>query len=100
MVHPANSTVVDYISSRADSQVAFCIILTLYLFWRCASPGRSRGLCLTGSLASLVLALLSKELAVITPLLMVLTVSFVATDRRGRYRPGKGLCVKRARGCR
>lgn len=106
VVHPIHSTVVNYIASRADSQAAFFMLLSLWLFFKSlpqdAVQGRegkegrrqkaesrkqkqeagSRKLeagslkpgFLAGSLVAFVLALLSKELAVIFPLLLLFCV--------------------------
>lgn len=88
LVHPVNSTVVYYISSRADSQAAFGMLLAFWLFFSSErkvqqAPGAfrsGRGLSpvhvavsqvepmrYTVSLLGFTLALLSKELAVILP---------------------------------
>ncbi|MFH1996323.1 MAG: tetratricopeptide repeat protein [Candidatus Omnitrophota bacterium] len=83
LVHPANSTVVDYISSRADSQVTFFAILSIYLYFLSRRARLSRALFI-GSLFAFFLALISKELAVIVPFLLVLTgLIFRRGDDRG-----------------
>ncbi|MFC1576772.1 tetratricopeptide repeat protein [Candidatus Omnitrophota bacterium] len=73
LVHPMNSTVVDYISSRADSQVTLFSVLSVYLFLRSIRAVNARAFYL-GSLASFFLALLSKELAVIMPFLLIISI--------------------------
>ena len=75
LVHPINSTVVDYISSRADSQVTLFILVSFWLFFKSTlgvdSLGRKKIYYLV-SLVSFVLALLSKELGIILPFLLLL----------------------------
>ncbi len=78
VAHPANSTVVDYISSRADSQAALCMVLSCWLFLRALSTddhtqgqGSRRGRFLyIGALGAFICGLLSKEMVVVLPLLM------------------------------
>jgi tetratricopeptide (TPR) repeat protein len=82
LVHPENSTVVNYISSRADSQAALFILLSLYLFVRYASLSHSGIIYLAGSLMSFILALLSKELAIILPFLLLATIPFISNGKK------------------
>jgi len=89
--HPVNSTVVDYISSRADSQATLFLLLSFWLFFKYAIPppiasfreakrwgrgrkGRGPQFYYFASLLSFILALLSKELAVILPLLLLVSL--------------------------
>jgi len=70
LVHPANSIVVNYISSRADSQVTLFILLSSFLFAKYDYENKN-SVYLFGSLVSFVLALLSKELGMILPFLLL-----------------------------
>ena len=83
LVHPANSTVVNYIASRADSQATLFILLSLYLFVRYLRDAGQGFRYLIASIASFVFALLSKEIAVILPFLLLLTMPFVTDRKRG-----------------
>ena len=73
LVHPVNSTVVDYISSRADSQVTFFILLSLILFLSFLRGGASLIVSI-GALTAFILAILSKELGMILPFLLLITI--------------------------
>ncbi|MFC1646531.1 tetratricopeptide repeat protein [Candidatus Omnitrophota bacterium] len=82
LVHPINSTVVDYVSSRADSQVTLFILLSFWLFFKSVSElktNRSR-FYLFSSLASFVLAFLSKELGIILPFLILVSWGIIYKD--------------------
>ncbi|MFH0839252.1 MAG: tetratricopeptide repeat protein [Candidatus Omnitrophota bacterium] len=105
LVHPIHSTVVDYISSRADSQATFFILLALVLFIKGIHSSLSQSvdakkktqplvsskifvkkIYYIGSLFSFILALLSKELAIITPFLLLLSGATVcAKDIKSAY---------------
>lgn len=94
LIHPANSTVVDYISSRADSQAAFFVLLSFFCFMEYiflaskTPPKQQKGhhkqeavpkhqkilkkIYYFGSSMAFILALLSKELGIIClPLILV-----------------------------
>ena len=85
LIHPINSTVVDYISSRADSQATLFILLSFWLFFKYiylsknSIPSR---LYYIGSLTSFVLALLSKELSIILPLLILVSLAIIYNEGR------------------
>lgn len=83
LVHPINSTVVDYISSRADSQVTLFILVSFWLFFksvfRVDAAGRKK-IYYFVSLVSFVLALLSKELGIILPFLLLLGCNTIRDD--------------------
>jgi tetratricopeptide (TPR) repeat protein len=81
LVHPANSTVVNYISSRADSQATLFVVLSLYLFLR-SWAGQRAAFYMAGSLICFVLGLLSKELAIILPFLLLVIKPLVAQPPR------------------
>jgi len=84
LVHPINSTVVDYISSRADTQVALFSLMSLYLFFRSYRPVPSIPAYI-GALVMFVFALLSKELAIIHPFLLAISIPVFC-----EYTPGSG----------
>jgi len=113
LVHPANSTVVDYISSRADSQAALFMLLSVYYFSRylksagyrffsdapvtqqkkgvkdkpvAVTPLYYRKIYYILSLLSFILALFSKEMAVILPFLL-LTLPLAVSIKPGRLLP-------------
>ncbi|HEY3491047.1 MAG TPA: glycosyltransferase family 39 protein [Candidatus Deferrimicrobiaceae bacterium] len=69
-VHPAHSEPVGYISARADILCALFMLLSLLQFLRAEESGNRRHLAL--SLASFVLALLSKIVALVLPPLLIL----------------------------
>jgi tetratricopeptide (TPR) repeat protein len=81
LVHPANSTVVNYISSRADSQATLFILLCILFFVKYSRDNRKKALYGL-SLASFVLALLSKEMAVMLPLLILLSAPFALAGKK------------------
>lgn len=81
LVHPANSTVVDYISSRADSMATLFVLLSVFLFTLYVLKERPK-VYLIGSLVAFVLALLSKELAIILPFLLLITTLFVVPGKK------------------
>ena len=69
-VHPLTTEVVDYVSQRTESMMAFCLLLTLYAAIRShASAGRGwHGLAIVACLAGTV----CKETIAAAPLLVVL----------------------------
>lgn len=83
LIHPLQTEAVTYISGRGDLLTAFFMLSALLLFFLAERRGLSwkswqRWL----SLGSLVLALLSRETAIIFPvLLMVFYIAFVSGDR-------------------
>ena len=113
LVHTANSTVVDYISSRADSQAALFMLASFLFFAYYLTSGgalvstvvvskkeqhkKKRSLTKTVmreappnqawyiiSLISFVMGLLSKEMAIITPVLLLVSVSIVIPEHKKR----------------
>ncbi len=70
LVHPAHTEAVSYISGRAEPLVAFFLLLSLFLFIK-HSYFPDRAGYYFGSLFSFVLALLSKEIAVVFPLALI-----------------------------
>lgn len=86
LVHPVNSTVVDYISSRADSQAAFFLLLSFLLFAKYALGGFKKTYYF-GSITAFILALLSKEAAIILPVLILAGISVVFNPLTVNPRP-------------
>ncbi len=66
-VYPLHIEAVAWVSGVSEVQVAGCFLLSFlaYLAWR--EPGRPRGVWMAASLVCFVLALLSKETAVVLP---------------------------------
>jgi Flp pilus assembly protein TadD len=85
LVHPVNSTVVNYISSRADSQASLFILLSLFLFLKYIVATNSK-IYFFGSLTSFILALFSKEVAIILPFLLLMTIPFVSSAKKEIFR--------------
>ncbi len=83
-IHPAHTEAVTYISGRADSIAAICLLTMLILqrrTWTCGS--RPRILSYRAiSLAAFVVALLTKELAVSFPIMMLL-YEYCLRDKTG-----------------
>jgi protein O-mannosyl-transferase len=70
-VHPIHTSVVSYISGRADLLAAFFVFLSLALFILYTSAIRRNILFYIGSIVGFILALLSKEISIVFPLLLV-----------------------------
>jgi protein O-mannosyl-transferase len=86
LIHPINSTVVDYISSRADSQAALFMILSVILFIKAFDLAgqlqkRLNISFYTGSMFCFIIALLSKEMAISVPFLIA-AVCFVLGKKK------------------
>ena len=72
VLHPVQVESVTYISGRADLLAAFFCLLTLYFFIRYADfDGYRRKLYFGASVLSFLLALFSKESAVVFPLILI-----------------------------
>jgi uncharacterized membrane protein YhaH (DUF805 family) len=74
-VHPIGTETVTYLSGRATGLAAIFTLLSAYLFLRATAPdttGRSFLSYYTGAMAGYVLALLSKEVALTLPGLLLL----------------------------
>ena len=85
VVHPVHTSAVAYISGTADPLACFFVLLALLAWLR-----DSRAL----SVASFVLALLSKEVAMILPMLMLVVDVFRRKPIRwGRYLPHLGVAA-------
>ena len=69
LIHPLHTEAVGYISGRADSLYALFILLSILSFYRFLK-GKSFAFYLL-SLGSFILALLSKEIAVVLPFLLI-----------------------------
>lgn len=74
LIHPVPTEAVSYISGRTDLLMVFFILLSILLLMKSLeiSSNKSRKLCLIFSYSSYVFALLSKETAVIFPVLLFL----------------------------
>jgi hypothetical protein len=70
LLHPIQTETVTYISGRATGMAAFFSLLSLYLFLRAADSRFT--VYYASALLSFVFALLSKEIAVILPVLLLL----------------------------
>ena len=78
---PIHTEAVTYISGRAEMFLGIFLISSLLLFIRSQnSYGRSKIICLYFSLILFVLGLLSKELAVVFPLIILAYVFYYAKD--------------------
>jgi tetratricopeptide (TPR) repeat protein len=83
LVHPVNSTVVNYISSRADSQATLFILISFWLFCKSARNANSTKTNIyfyVGSLISFIFALLSKELSIVLPFLILINRKIIYRD--------------------
>jgi len=68
VTHPIHTEAVSYISGRADSLVSFFMILSYILYLK---HDQKRGVMFTGAMTmSYILALLSKEISLVLPLLI------------------------------
>src|SRR3989338_2487956 len=89
LIHPLQTEAITYISGRGDALVTTFMLATLILFYRSETTprlnlGRIQGLTLNRvlSLVFLVLALLSRETAIIFPFLAVaFYISFISKER-------------------
>lgn len=73
VVHPVHTAAVAYISGRADLLVTFFFLISIWLFIKHTNYLHvKRTLYYIGSLFSFILALLSKEIALIFPFIVVL----------------------------
>lgn len=73
-VHPIHTEAVTYIAGRADSQAAFFILGALCLYLKYTDSKKGKGLWMyLGSVFSFILALMSKEMAIMLPAYMLLT---------------------------
>jgi hypothetical protein len=70
-VHPAHVEAVTWIASRADGMATALLLVSFLLFVRGRDAKESHALWLGGSLAFFVLALLSKETAIVLPALLI-----------------------------
>lgn len=93
MLHPVQTEAVSYISGRGDLLVSFFMLLSLVLFWQAESRNLSwKNWRKPLSLFLLVLALLSRETAIIFPLLVLAVyVSFLAPGKKFLAFIGTGL---------
>ena len=88
-VHPAHTAAVTYIAGRADPLAAFFMLLSLILFHRHFKARNKHGMILLYfcSLFSFLLALLSKEAALILPaVILPYRLFFISNDEAKRRR--------------
>ncbi len=72
IVHPIHTEAVSYISGRADPLAGLFLLLALIFFIKYANyPAPKRNLYYLGSLFSFILALLSREIAIAFPILLL-----------------------------
>lgn len=73
LIHPIATETVTYISGRASGLMAFFYLLALYLYVRASQqPNGSGRWYLSGSIASFLLSIASKETAVTFPIMLLL----------------------------
>ena len=70
-IHPLQTESVTYIVQRAESMMGMFVLLTLYAFLRGATDGQNRR-WMGVAVASAALAMLSKPIAIVVPLLVLL----------------------------
>jgi len=85
VIHPVQTEAVAYISGRADILSGFFILVSLLLFVRSGKKftGSFSRTVTAGSLGFFILALLTREAAVILPLLALLCGRYVSSASRG-----------------
>jgi len=82
-LHPAHSEAVAWVSAVTDLEVTFFFLLTFWFFLEVVRPGGGRlDWPQVGMAAGFVLSLLSKEQAVVIPLLATVYEHFYRDDRR------------------
>ncbi len=82
LVHPLQTEAITYISGRGDPLYVFFSLVSLWLFIRIEEGVKNKRLFIFLSLLSLVLGLLSREVAIVFPPLLVLFyVAFISKDK-------------------
>lgn len=81
-VHPIHTEVTTYISGRADSLVALFMLTALFLFIKSLGAAKHVKLFYSFSIISFVLSILSKESALILPLVLILYIFCYAERSR------------------
>lgn len=77
LIHPIQIEAVTCITGRADPLYLLFLLLSIYLYLKSIGPSGEKRLYLFYSLLSFIAALLSKEIAIILPvLLVILEISF------------------------
>lgn len=98
LIHPLQTEAVTYISGRGDPMSVFFVLLALWFFTKSEPPnslsgGSKHWIWMVGALFSMVLAILSRETAVLLPvLLMIFYISFLTTS--GFWRSFKKSVIK------
>jgi len=84
-VHPLGTAAVNWLSQRTELLMGFLYLFSLYAFLRGAGPGGARG-WLAASVAACALGMLSKEVIVTAPVLILLyDRTFVAGSCRAAW---------------
>lgn len=87
VIHPLQTEAVTYIAGRADSIATLFIFLTLVLYLRYTQdPDTKSPILYLGSFLAFILALMSKEMAVMTPFYMMLSDFFTRNRQVRRLR--------------
>jgi Flp pilus assembly protein TadD len=82
-LHPVHVEVVAWATALIDLDVAFFCLLTFWCFLETAAPGGGRkAWAMLGMTFSFILAIFSKELAIMIPLLAAVYEHFYRTDRQ------------------
>lgn len=83
LIHPLQTEAVTYVSGRGDPMSVFFMLLALWLFIKTVGNQTFRKwICLALSLVSMILAILSRETAVLLPaLLMVFYIAFLSDEK-------------------
>src|SRR3989344_4225921 len=86
LIHPLQTEAVTYISGRGDPMSVFFMLLALWLFIKRENLGNSRTskywLLSISSLFSMILAVLSRETAILLPaLILIFYIAFLSKDR-------------------
>lgn len=81
LIHPMHTEAVTYISGRADSMVTALIVLSVILYLKSRISLQKELVLYGGSVISFLLALLTKENAVILPLILILCDSTLFEEK-------------------
>jgi len=85
LAHPLNTEAVDYVSARSSLQSGVLTLAALFAFIRFRRGARRGGIWLALSLVAAVAAILSKEVAVVIPLLYLLYDLLYPPPREARW---------------
>ncbi|MDP3980928.1 MAG: tetratricopeptide repeat protein, partial [Chlamydiota bacterium] len=83
IIHPLQTEAVTYIAGRADSIAAIFIFLSLYLYLRYTQSEEKNDIILyLGSFIAFLMAIMSKEMAIMIPFIMILSDVFNTHEKR------------------